>query len=162
MLKQFILLCCLLSLWSYPAYADCTPQIVSLAIVDKQIPLAKVAYKGSLYQLVQITGKRDNEVFMAIYREKGSHCWIAYADHGGDSVSLAEGVPRPVAIAFAKQFVKGRIEKFGTAETIAWYSKYERLSPEDAAALTELKIVLPSVIPVSPWPEMIQHETKVK
>jgi hypothetical protein len=162
MVKQCLLFVCLLSLWAYPAYADCTPKIVSLAVVVKQVPLAKVAYKGSLYRLVQITGKRENEVFMAVYREKGSHCWISYADHGGDSASLAEGVPRPVAIAFAKQFVQGRLDKFGTAQTIAWYSKYEKLSPEDAAALTELKVAIPSSIPVAPWPEMIEHETKVK
>jgi hypothetical protein len=162
MLKQFILLLCLLSLWSYPAYGECAPKTVSLAMVEKQIPLAKVTYKGSLYRLVQITGKRPNEVFMAIYREKGSHCWIAYADHGGESYSLAEGVPRPVAIAFAKQFVQGRLDKFGTAETIAWYSKYEKLAPEDAAALAQLKITLPKSLPVAPWPEIVERETKVK
>lgn len=162
MFKQCILVVFLFALWSYPAYADCAPKTVSLAIVEKQIPLAKVTYQGSLYRLVQITGKRPNEVFMAIYREKGSHCWIAYADHGGESSSLAEGVPRPVAIAFAKQFVQGRVEKFGTAQTIAWYGKYEQLSPEDAAALTELNITLPSRIPVSPWPKMNERETKVK
>jgi hypothetical protein len=162
MIKTFILSVCILSFWAIPALADCTPKIVSLAIVQSQKSLATVNHKGSLYRLVQVTGKRANEVFMAIYREKGSHCWIAFADHGGDSYSLAEGVPRPVAIAFAKQFVQGRIKKFGMAETVAWYGKHERLSPEDAAALTELKVALPQGVPISPWPEKVEQETKVK
>jgi hypothetical protein len=162
MLKLSILLFCFLILFSSPAKADCTPATVSRAIVATQSTMGTVTHKGSLYRLVKVTGQGQPDPFLAIYREKGNHCWIAYADQGGDSYSLAEGVPRPVAIAFAKKFIQARIEKYGTAETIAWYSKRKSLAPEDAAALTELKIALPSGIAVSPWPKEIEPEQRVK
>jgi hypothetical protein len=167
MLKRSVLFLYLLLLYmdiSFPALAvtPCAPKIVGRTIVSAQPTIATISYKGSLFRLVQVIGDKQSLPFFAIYREQGNRCWVSYADPGGDSYSMAEGVPRPVAITFAKKFIQGRLQKFGVAQTVAWYSKQKKLAPEDAAALAELKIEMPKGIAVAPWPKLIEPEQQIK
>jgi hypothetical protein len=144
-----------------PAQAVCKPKTISNVLVKSQVIAAQVKYKNSTYSLAKITGRRPNEVFSVIYREKKGECYLSFADPGGEAYSLSEGVPRPVAISFAKQSIKAYISRFGQAKLIQKYNALPSIAPEDAEALKELGIPLSTGVKVNPWATP-QPEERIK
>lgn len=140
-----------LCLFAIPAQAVCKPKTISNVLVKSQVIAAQVKYKNSIYSLAKITGRRPNEVFFVIYREKNGACYLSFADPGGEAYSLSEGVPRPVAISFAKKSIKAYIASFGQAKLIQKYNVLPSIAPEDASALIDLGIPVPKGIKISPW-----------
>lgn len=139
-----------LCLFAVPSFAACRPKTVSNVVVKAQVIASQVKYKSSIYSLAKITGKRPNEVFFVVYRERNGACYLAFADPGGEAYSLSEGVPRPVAIYFARQSIKADLAKYGRDKLIQEYNALPVIAPEDAAVLKELGIPLEG-LRVNPW-----------
>jgi hypothetical protein len=144
-----------------PSLAACVPKIIGNTVVVSQNTVAKVTYKGSIYRFVGITGQRPKEKFSAILREKDGACWVTFADPGGEALSLSEGAPRPVAIAFSKTYLVAYMSRFGKAKLLKKYANLQTMAPEDAEAFKQLGLPLPSGVPIAQWSKQ-QQETPVR
>lgn len=143
-----------------PAQAVCKPKTISNVVVKAQVIASQVKYKSSIYSLAKITGRRPNEVFFVVYRERNGACYLAFADPGGEAYSLSEGVPRPVAIYFARQSIKADIAKYGRDKLIQKYNALPAIAPEAAEVLKELGIPLEG-LRVNPW-STPEREVKIE
>lgn len=134
-----------------PAHAACKPKIISDNRVISQVSMAQVNYQGSVWTLTKVIGHRKQHGFNVVYRQKNDICYLTFNDVSGDSYSLSEGVPRPVAIAFAKTYVKTFVAKYGRDKLVQKYQKGTTIAPEDAEAMNSAGIPLSNGIKILPW-----------
>lgn len=159
MLKTFFAVTVVLLL-ALPSRATCKiDEFVRLKFVSQKT-VALMKYQGSTYREVQALDGKTNQYFSLIYREKGGACYLSYIDPTNDGYSYSQGVPRPVAIAFAKVYIKTFISKFGKDKLVKKYNAYPQISPEEAEVLSQMGL-LPKGIKVLPWATP-QPEERIK
>jgi hypothetical protein len=141
----------LLSALVLPARATCKPKVISDNRVISQVSMAQVNYQGSTWTLTKVIGHRKQHGFNVVYRQKNDVCYLTFNDVSGDSYSLSEGVPRPVAIAFAKAYVKTFVTKYGRDKLVQKYQKGTTIAPEDAEAMNAAGVPLPKGVKILPW-----------
>lgn len=150
MLKS-LLFSLLLSSISLSAQAVCKAKTVGRDIVVSQVSIAQVSYQGSIWTLTKVISNQNTGGFNVVYRLKNNTCYLTFDDVSGDAYSLSEGVPKPVAIAFAKAYVKNFVAKYGRDKLVQKYQKYTTIAPEDAEAMNSAGLPLPKGIKILPW-----------
>jgi hypothetical protein len=153
MFKLLIFSSLVVATLAFPANATCQmPQDAGRYLKSQSKQLYSLQYQGQTYSYWQYTGfdsrnqAHSHEVIL-----KG--CSLAFTGQGGQDVSWSIGVPRPVAIAFAKKEVERDIKRLGRAKIQALLSQPsdDRIQPERAEAFKALGFQLPSTIKIYPW-----------
>jgi hypothetical protein len=136
-----------------PAQAVCQmPKDAGRAMRSESKQLYSLTYKGHSYTFWNYKGwdsanqVHSHEVIL-------KDCKLAFSGAGGDEVSWSIGVPRPVAISFAKKEIENNIKRLGRAKIQARLLQHGSvgIQPELAEAYKALGFRLPSDIKIYPW-----------
>jgi hypothetical protein len=136
-----------------PAQATCQmPNDAGRAVRSESTQLYTLTYKGHSYTFWDYKGwdsanqVHSHEVIL-------KDCKLAFSGAGGDEVSWSIGVPRPVAIAFAKKEIERDIKRLGRPKIQALLTQHVDfgLQPEQAEAYKALGFKLPSTTKIYPW-----------
>jgi hypothetical protein len=140
---------------SSSAWAGCKmPSDAGRHLKSQSKQLYAITYKEKSYTYWRYKGwdsRGQTQEHEVILRD----CKLAYTGQGGQDVSWSIGIPKAVAIAFAKKEAEQSVKRLGREKIQAALiqSKDYGLQPEWAEAYKALGFQLPSGIKIYPWLE---------